>query len=170
MEGGESVKPLIIEDYTTHMGYVGFSDRMSNSYSISKKTSKWMKKLFLCLLDLTILNSYILCKSCGGNMTHLKFREQLVRELILSHEENTGICGVQRGCSSSLETQMIWLEVKYSLHWPTKGKELHHMCQMRKWSKKESTSGKIVTVVCVLCHALSCGLKKPDYDVNWLYL
>jgi hypothetical protein len=92
MEGGKAVKPLIIEDYTTQMDYVDLNDRMANSYNISKKTSKWMKKLFFHLLDLTILNLYILCKSCGGNMAHLKFSEQLVSDLIvLSHEENVSV-------------------------------------------------------------------------------
>jgi hypothetical protein len=68
------------------------SDRMANNCSISKKTWKLMKKkLFFHLLDLTVLNSYVLYKSWGG-MTHLKFREQVVRDLVfLSHEENTEI-------------------------------------------------------------------------------
>jgi hypothetical protein len=93
-EVGKAVKSLIVKDCTTHIGYV---DRMANSYSISKKTWKWTKKFFFHLLDLTILNSYILYKSCGGNMTHLKFREQLVRDLIvLPREKNTEICGLPR--------------------------------------------------------------------------
>jgi hypothetical protein len=123
-EGGTVVKPLIIEDYTTHMGYAALSNRMMNSYSISTKSWKWTKKLFLYLLDLTILNSYILYKSCGRNMTHLKFREQPVRDLVvLSHEENTEIRDVPKGQPSSSKTQMSRLEVKHSLHWPAKGKE-----------------------------------------------
>jgi hypothetical protein len=39
-ECGKAVKPLIIKDYTIHMSYIDLSDRMANSYSISKKTSK----------------------------------------------------------------------------------------------------------------------------------
>jgi hypothetical protein len=75
-------------------------------------------------MDLTILNSYILYKFCEENTTHLKFWEQLVRDLIiLSYEENTEIRGVPRGRPSSLETQMSRLEVKHSLHWPAKEKE-----------------------------------------------
>jgi hypothetical protein len=86
------VKPLTFEDYTTHMVYVDLSDRMAVSYSVSKKTWKWMKNSIFHLLDVTILNSYIL----------YKFREQLVRDLVvLSHEENTEIRGVPRGRSSS---------------------------------------------------------------------
>jgi hypothetical protein len=43
-EGGEAVKPLIMEECRTCIGYVDLSDRMANSYSISKKTWKWMEK------------------------------------------------------------------------------------------------------------------------------
>jgi hypothetical protein len=92
-EGGKAVKPLVIEDYETLMGYVDFSGKMMNGYSIGKRTWKCTRKHFFHLLDLTVLNSYIVYKSCGGNMTHLKFREQLV----LSHKENTEVCGVPRG-------------------------------------------------------------------------
>jgi hypothetical protein len=56
------------------------------------------KQLFFHWLGLTILNSYILYNSCEGNMTHLKFRKLLVRDVVvLSHEENTGVSGVPRG-------------------------------------------------------------------------
>jgi hypothetical protein len=43
--------------------------------------------LYLHLLDMTILNVYLLHKSCDRKMTHKKFHEILVRDLILqSHE------------------------------------------------------------------------------------
>jgi hypothetical protein len=37
VDDGKAAKPLIIGDYTTHMGYINMSDRMANSCSISKK-------------------------------------------------------------------------------------------------------------------------------------
>lgn len=43
-----------------------------------------------------------------GKYDPSKFREELVSDLIVvSHEENTEICGIPRARSSSLETQMI---------------------------------------------------------------
>jgi hypothetical protein len=51
----------------THMGYVDLSDRMVSGHRISKKTWKWMEKHFFHLLDLTILNPYLLYKFYGGN-------------------------------------------------------------------------------------------------------
>jgi hypothetical protein len=61
----KATKPQTVMDYKHHMGYVDKVDRMANSYSISRRTFKWAKKLFFCLLDLAILNSYILHSSCG---------------------------------------------------------------------------------------------------------
>jgi hypothetical protein len=65
-EVGKAIKPQIVMDYNRHMGYVDKGDRMANSYSISRRTFKWTKKLFFHLLDLAILNSYILYSSSGG--------------------------------------------------------------------------------------------------------
>jgi hypothetical protein len=70
--------------------------------ALARKHGNGQKKLVFHLLDLTILNLYILCKSYGRNMTHLKFREQLVRDLVVSHEEITEVCGVPKGSAQHL--------------------------------------------------------------------
>jgi len=62
---GKAIKPQIVADYNSHMGYVDKGDRMANSYSINRRTWKWTKKLFFHLFDLAILNSYILFSSLG---------------------------------------------------------------------------------------------------------
>jgi hypothetical protein len=69
-EHGKAMKPAIIQDYNRHMGYVDKSDCMTNSYSISRQIWKWTKKLFFHILDLTILNSFIILASCGSKLTH----------------------------------------------------------------------------------------------------
>jgi hypothetical protein len=56
------------------------------------------KKLFFHLTDMTILNAFLIHKSCGGKMTHIIFRELLVRELsIHSQEENVTASGISWG-------------------------------------------------------------------------
>jgi len=76
------MKPHIVERYNRHMGYVDSSDHMANSYLMSRRTFKWTMKLFFHLLDLTVLNSWILLSSCGAKYTHRDFRLLLVRNLI----------------------------------------------------------------------------------------
>jgi len=73
-EHGNAIKPAIVADYIRHMGHVDNAHRMANSYTASCQTWKWMKKLFFLLLDLAIVNSYILLSSCGGKkISHRDF-------------------------------------------------------------------------------------------------
>jgi len=106
------------------MGFVDQSDRMVNSYGIAHRTWKWTKKLFFHLTDMTILNAFLIHKSCGGKMTRKNFREILVRELIIhSQEGNVTPRGPSRGRPSPTVSQLSRLEVKHSQHWPSKGKQ-----------------------------------------------
>ena len=82
-ESGQAIRPHVVEDYNAHTGFVDKSDRMVNSYGTACRSWKWTKKLFFHLTDMTILNTFPIHKSCGGKMTHKKFREILVRELII---------------------------------------------------------------------------------------
>jgi hypothetical protein len=50
-ERGKSIKLQFVMDYNHHMGYVDKGDRMANSYTTSRHTFKWTKKLFFHLLD-----------------------------------------------------------------------------------------------------------------------
>jgi hypothetical protein len=46
------------------------------------KPWKWTKKIFFHLLDLTILNNFIVLASCGSKVSHQLFRWTWVRDLI----------------------------------------------------------------------------------------
>jgi hypothetical protein len=62
-ESGHAIKPRVVEDYNTYMGFVDKSDRIVNSYRIAQRAWKWTKKLFFHLTDMTILNSFLIHKS-----------------------------------------------------------------------------------------------------------
>jgi hypothetical protein len=85
-DAGKAIKPQIVMDYNSHMGYVDKGDRMATSYSISRRTFKWTKKLFFHLLDLANLNSYILHSSCGGKKLSQRFS-------VYTREEYVGTSG-----------------------------------------------------------------------------
>ena len=81
-DSNRPMKPHIVERYNWHKGYIDNSDRMANSYSMSRRTFKWTTKLFFHFLDLTVLNSWILLSSCGAKYTHRDFWLLQVRNLI----------------------------------------------------------------------------------------
>jgi len=96
-----------VEDYNAYMGFVDKSDRMVNSNGTAHRTWKWNKKLFFHLTDMTILNAFLIQKSCGGKMTHKNFHETIIRELIIhSQEENVTASGISRGRPSPTVSQL----------------------------------------------------------------
>jgi hypothetical protein len=72
-EHGNALKPAIIQDYNQHMGYADKCDCLTNAYSIGRWIWKWMKELFFHLLDLTVINSYIILHSNHSNLSHGDF-------------------------------------------------------------------------------------------------
>ena len=136
-ESGQAIKPRVVEDYNTYMGFVDKSDKMVNSYGIASRTWKWTGELFFHLTDMNILNAFLIHKSCGGKMTHKNFRGILVCKLIIhSQEENVTASAISKGRPSPTASQLSRLEVKHSQHWPSKGKRWCHVCLLHKqtWS------------------------------------
>jgi len=136
-ESGQAIRPRIVEDCNAYMGFVDKSDRMVNSYGIAHRTWKWTKKLFFHLTEMAILNIFLIHKSCGGKMAHKNFRDILVHELIIHlQEENVTASGISRGRPSPTVSQLSWLEVKHSQHWPSKGNiQRCYVCSLHKQTR-----------------------------------
>jgi len=117
-EHGNAIKPAIVADYNGHMGQVDNTDRMANSYTASRRTWKWTKKLFFHLLDLAIVNSYILLSSCSGKkISHRDFRPTLIREMLArSGCESRPSMPVGRPAQTS--TNIGRLDTCHHKHWP----------------------------------------------------
>ena len=84
---------------------------------------KWTTKLFFHLLDLTVLNSWILLSSCEVKCTHKDFRLLLVRNLIeeagRSHYHTTPS---MLGWPSAAAANVMRLDSHHNQHWPAKHK------------------------------------------------
>ena len=115
------------------MGFVNISDHMANSYSMSRRNFKWTTELFFHLLDLTVLNSWILLSSCGAQCTHQDFRLLLVRNLIeeagKSQDRPTPSLV---GRPSVPAANIVRLHSCHNQHWPAKYTQVrYHLCSSR---------------------------------------
>ena len=52
-------KPICIIDYNIHMHSVDTADQYLAYYPFNRKTAKWPKKVFFCLLQCCLFNSYV---------------------------------------------------------------------------------------------------------------
>ena len=138
---GKAIKPQIVADYNRHMGYVDKGDRMTNSYSINRRTWKWTKKLFFHLLDLAVLNSYIFYSSLEGQkISHGVFRITLMGNLLVQagHESN-----VQRsiGRPPAAAGEVVRFQERGRKHWPIRSatRRRCRVCSLRGRTRNVKT-------------------------------
>lgn len=78
----EVSRPNIIEVYNSHMGGVDQIDSMIARYRIIMRSKKWYIKIFYHLLDLTVVNSWLIyIKVTGKKCTLGAYREELAVSL-----------------------------------------------------------------------------------------
>jgi len=117
-EHGNAIKPAIVVDYNRHKGHGDNLDRLANSYTASRRTWKWTKKLFFHLLDLAIVNSYTLLSSCGGKkISHRDFRLTLIREM-LARSGRGPRPSMPVGRPVPASTNIGRLDTRHNKHWP----------------------------------------------------
>src|SRR5215510_4577572 len=110
-----------MEWYNWHMGYGNNSDYTAISYSMHRCSFKWTAKLFFYLLDLTVLNYWILLSSCGAKYIHLAFRLLLVRNLIEEAGKNQEYPSPRLvGRPSAGIKNVLRLKSHHNKHWPVK--------------------------------------------------
>ena len=80
--GNPVIKPVIVDDCNRKMNSVDHSDHMLSYYE-TLKSVKWYRKLILHLINMVVLNAFILNKKYGTvKMSHTSYREYLANYLI----------------------------------------------------------------------------------------
>lgn len=88
-EGVESQKPKCITDYNYNMSTIERTDLLLSSIESVRKSVKWYKKVFLHLVDMTLVNAHALYKVTSGN-TNIplrKYQLALVKELVTKYQK-----------------------------------------------------------------------------------
>ncbi|KAK7501629.1 hypothetical protein BaRGS_00007060, partial [Batillaria attramentaria] len=80
-------KPIAIQEYTENYNAVDKNDQLRSYYGIANKAKKWWKYMFWFILDVTLINAYILHREAPGGprrkpMKHLDFHLDCALQLI----------------------------------------------------------------------------------------
>ena len=75
-------KPLVVDRYNHSMNGVDRADQYTVYYSFVRRSVKWWRKVFFWVMEVAVVNSYILHKCTSQRpLTHLEYRRSLVRSL-----------------------------------------------------------------------------------------
>ena len=79
-------KPVVVVDYNKYMLGVDKLDQLCSYYSFLHKSVKWWRKVFFWLLEVGVVNSYVIhkeqCAKQGKQqITHLGYRRALIDSL-----------------------------------------------------------------------------------------
>ncbi|RVE47894.1 hypothetical protein evm_007408 [Chilo suppressalis] len=133
-------KPTVIKDYNICMGGVDKKDQMLAAYPLERKRTRvWYKKFFRKLLNVSVLNSYILFKT-HHPIDHLDFRMNLVLEILSKHcvspEMSMSSRGPKKFSAQVLSHMPMELPVGDNVHGRTrrkcvvcKAKKTHIVCK-----------------------------------------
>ena len=133
--------PKAVQSYTAHMNGVDRADQLRSSYSVSRRAAKWWKYLFWFLIDISIINGFIMMKKSANHQVtsktlrkkdqcQLHFRQNLVKQLIGDYRHKRKRESIQNKASEGL------------LHWPVilGKKQTCKQCSVRG-GRREPTSG-----------------------------
>ena len=127
-------KPLAIQDYNQYMGGVDKVDLQP--YDATRKTLKWYRKASLHLIQIALLNSWIIfVKSTNSTLTFLKFQINVITSLLFSN--------IDQGPVEQNET-LIRLKARHfpEIIPPTEAREHPYrrckVCRISKGIRKES--------------------------------
>jgi len=118
--GTESIsKPTVtvILDYTAKMGALDRADHMCTSYSFARMSVKWWRKTFYWLIEVSVVNSFILyinqSQSGGKQISHLqyRYRKKLLEQLVgdVRNQKKKRGRPSSRDKSERLDKQQQWV-------------------------------------------------------------
>ena len=75
-------KPLVVYQYNQKMGGVDIADQLSTYYSFGRKCFKWWRKYFFLLLEVAMVNSYLLYRSSRPKpLSHVEYCKKVMLSL-----------------------------------------------------------------------------------------
>ena len=75
-------KPKEVSEYNLNMAGIDRSDQLTSYYSCPRKSIRWYKKVMFHLVDITVVNSFLLYREITkSKISLLQFREAIIKDL-----------------------------------------------------------------------------------------
>lgn len=110
-------KPKEVSEYNLNMAGVDRCDQLTSYYSCPRKSIRWYKKVIFHLLDVTVVNSFLLYRELTkSKMSLLQFREAVIKGLLgISPNIKDGRKLIKSGPINNPKERLSLVELKPTL-------------------------------------------------------
>ncbi|KAK4318076.1 hypothetical protein Pmani_010902 [Petrolisthes manimaculis] len=160
--GNPILKPDVVFDYNINMRLVDKSDMMISSIDCLRKTCKWYKKAFLHLIDICVLNAYILYtqQHQGTTVTLRQFEKTVVKELLVEYGVRTPQQQARPPAGGQLDRlqSRVWAERHFLDDLPTlaSGRSGFRRCYVCMHTTRRPTRRRETRYWCTGCQVALC--------------
>ena len=150
--GGVEVvqKPAVIEDYNMYMGGVDKSDQLVTYYGFRRCSKKWWKRAFFHLIELAMVNAYILycCNTPKREqLTHLRFRLAVASSLLCDAQPIPPLQHIPSPAAANVPLRLTGRHFPE----PAGGRPDCKVCSDRMTGKRKQTKWQCKTCKVSLC-------------------
>ena len=160
VQGGleEIRKPVVVEQYNQFMGGVDRSDQLLSYYGFAHRTVKWWRRAVFHLLDMAVVNAYVLHTHINKRLTHEQFRIELTKELLLetSTDVSENMPVTHGRLPRPLPPQSRLTERHFPDHLPCTPSGKRGQTECVVCSKKRGHKRKTTTYMCKQCRLPMC--------------
>ena len=162
-DGQDILKPLVVEEYNRHMGGVDTGDQLQSYYGFSHRTVKWWRRLFFHLIDLAIVNAYILylmSPRSGKRLTHAQVRIELAKQLLMDTVTSRGDCSSVD--SNPPSSHLTGRHFQGKLGVSAAGRQIQPDCVV---CIQQHMNANSIICLCVLYLVLNCTIQRRIQSV-----
>lgn len=80
-------RPLAIVDYNKYMGGVDKMNQLLQPYDPCRKTIKWYRKVVIHLLQVAMMNSWIIYRKREGKKTFLQYEQAVIAQILFGMDQ-----------------------------------------------------------------------------------
>jgi hypothetical protein len=138
-------RPMVVEHYNRNMGGVDHADMLRSLYGFDRKSKKWWHRLFFGLLDMTMVNSFIVYCELVEKISVLEFTRSVVSGLLAHKSPDSNQVRKRRRVAPDAAT------TNRGSHWPLFS-DSRGRCSVCAKEKRESRPFSY----CSFCKAFLC--------------
>ena len=150
--------PKAVAEYNKYMKGVDQVDQLLSYYGFSHHTVKWWRRAFFYLLDMAVVNSYVLYTlkhpDKKRRLTHEQFRVQLAIDLLSAAGQRALPSHGPRRLSSQPDARLTERHFVTTLGRNEAGRPIQQDCSI--CSRKKGRGRKMTTYKCRECNLPMC--------------